>query len=59
MAKRKLTIEQEKQILKLYNEGYLVNDLKLLYGFKTNKSILDIVKKKWWKNKNFSRNIKY
>lgn len=36
MAKRKLTIEQEKQILKLYNEGYLVNDLKLLYGFKTN-----------------------
>lgn len=57
MAKRKLTIEQEKQILKLYNEGYLVNDLKLLYGFKTNKSILDIVKRNGGKIRTFQETL--
>ena len=43
MCKRKLTIEQEIQLKEKYESGYQVKELMNIYGFKTKKSIYDIV----------------
>lgn len=44
MGKKILTAEQEKQVIKLYEDGALVKDLQIQYGFKTKKSIFDLLK---------------
>ena len=46
MCKRKLTIEQENQIVKQYEDGISVKELKTFYGFKQNKSIYDIISRR-------------
>lgn len=48
MCKRKLTIEQEMQLKEKYESGYQVKELMNIYGFKTKKSIYDIVTRRKW-----------
>lgn len=54
MCKRKLTREQEKDIRDKYLRGWLVEDLKQQYGFKTKKSIYDIVERNGGGKRSFS-----
>lgn len=53
MCKRKLTIEQEIQLKDKYESGYQVKELMNIYGFKTKKSIYDIVKRRGGKMRTF------
>lgn len=46
MCKRKLTIEQENEVKEKYESGFLIPDLMKIYGFKTKKSIYDIVRRR-------------
>lgn len=53
MCKRKLTIEQEIQLKDKYESGYQVKELMNIYGFKTKKSIYDIVTRRGGKMRTF------
>lgn len=53
MCKRKLTIEQEIQLKEKYESGYQVKELMNIYGFKTKKSIYDIVTRRGGKMRTF------
>uniref|UniRef100_A0AAU8AYH2 DOD-type homing endonuclease domain-containing protein n=1 Tax=Dulem virus 36 TaxID=3145754 RepID=A0AAU8AYH2_9CAUD len=46
MCKRKLTIEQEYELKTKYESGFTVQELMKIYGFKTKKSIYDIVERR-------------
>lgn len=57
MGKKILDSEQESQIIKSYKDGALVKDLRIQYGFKTNKSIYDLLKKNDVKIRSFEETI--
>lgn len=57
MCKRKLTVEQEIELMNKYESGYLVKDLMNSYGFKTKKSITDIVKRRGGKLRTFQETL--
>ena len=46
MCKRKLSIEAEYEVKEKYESGYSILELTRLYGFKTKKSIYDIVRRR-------------
>ena len=45
MSSRKLSEQEEMQLVKEYEQGAKVKDLMIKYGYKTKKSIADKVKK--------------
>lgn len=57
MCKRKLTIEQEFEIKEKYESGYLIPDLMKMYGFKTKKSIYDIVRRRGGETRTFQETL--
>lgn len=57
MCKRKLTIEQEYEIKEKYESGYLIPDLMKTYGFKTKKSIYDIVRRRGGEIRSFQETL--
>lgn len=57
MSKRKLTIEQEFELRNKYESGYLVPELMKIYGFKTKKSIYDIVERRGGKMRSFQETL--
>lgn len=57
MSKRKLTLEQEYELREKYENGYLVTDLMNIYGFKTKKSIYDIIKRRGGEMRTFQETL--
>lgn len=57
MCKRKLTIEQEYELCEKYENGSLVKDLMKAYGFKTKKSIFDIIERRGGKKRTFQETL--
>lgn len=57
MSKRKLTLKQEYELKDKYENGISVCDLMYMYGFKTKKSIYDIVKRRGGKTFNLQESI--
>lgn len=57
MCKRKLTIEQEYEVKEKYEQGYLIPDLMKMYGFKTKKSIYDIISRCGGKTRTFQETL--
>lgn len=57
MCKRKLTIEQEYEVREKYESGYSILELTRLYGFKTKKSIYDIVRRRGGKIRNLEEEL--
>lgn len=57
MCKRKLTIEQEIHLKEQYESGYQIKELMNMYGFKTKKSIYDIVVRRGGKMRTFQETL--
>lgn len=57
MCKRKLTIEQEYELKEQYESGYTVQQLMAKYGFKTKKSIYDIVTRRGGQMRTFQETL--
>lgn len=57
MCKRKLTIKQEYEVKEKYESGYLIPDLMKMYGFKTKKSIYDIVTRRGGNIRSFQETL--
>lgn len=57
MCKRKLTIEQEYEVKEKYEDGFLIPDLMKMYGFKTKKSIYDIITRRGGKTRSFQETL--
>lgn len=57
MCKRKLSIEQEHEVKEKYENGYLIPDLMKMYGFKTKKSIYDIVRRRGGETRTFQETL--